>query len=144
MIIEAAAQTAELKSRFTPMPTGLHLWFCLFATIVFLAIYLRRKTVSSIIWILICDTTAILQFYNDTKTATAVGICEIVLIAVLIWVSFGEWKERKRREAEEAALEAESTEDEDNLEDIEKLVRNEMSKLADDGDDIIKNAFEDN
>ena len=144
MIIEAAAQTAELKSRFTPMPTGLHLWFCLFATLVFLVIFLRRKTVSSIIWIMICDTTAILQFYSDSKTALAVGICEIVLFAILIWVSFGEWKERKRREAEEAALEAESEDAEDNLEDIEKLVRNERSKLADDKDDIIKNAFEEN
>lgn len=144
--------TTALQSRFTPMPTDLHIGFCVFATVVFLIIFLRRKTVSSIIWALICDATVILQFYNDKKTAAAVGICEIVLFAILIWVSLGERREQKRLEAEEAVAEEasgdeaeqDSQDEPDNLDDIAKLVRSERSKLADDDDDIIKNAFEDN
>ena len=138
-------QLPELQSRFTPMPADLHIGFCIFATIVFLLIFLRRKTVSSLIWALICDATVILQFFSDPKTATAVGICEIALFAILIWICLGERKERKRREAEEAEAEAsEKAEDEpDDLQDIEKLVKTEMQNLADGGqNDVIKNAFE--
>lgn len=133
------------------MPADLHIGFCIFATVVFLIIFMRRKTVSSLIWALICDATVILQFFNDSTTAAAVGICEIVLFAILMWVSLGERRERKLREAEEAAIaeienesELDSSDEPDNLEDIAKLVRSERSKLADNDDDIIKNAFEDN
>lgn len=140
---------AQLSSRFTPMPTGLHLGFCVFATIIFLIIFLRRKTVSSLIWMLICDTTAILQFYYDPKTALAVGICELIMFVVLFFVSAREKKEQKKRAAElesKKALEAVEAEkaDSDDLLDIEKLIKSERSKLVDDSTtDIIGNAFED-
>lgn len=140
---------AQLSSRFTPMPTGLHLGFCVFATIIFLIIFLRRKTVSSLIWLLICDTTAILQFYYDPKTALAVGICELIMFVVLFFVSAREKKEQKKRAAElesKKALEAVGAEkaDSDELLDIEKLIKSERSKLVDDSTtDIIGNAFED-
>ena len=137
------------------MPANLHFGFCLFATLVFVLIFLRRKTVSSIIWLLICDATAILQFFNDSKTATAVGICEIVLFAILAYVSFGEWREHRRIAAEKAAEEAEKVENDEeeadeapdpyDLSDIEKIIKNERSKLAGNSqNDIIGNAFEEN
>ena len=139
-----AAQLAELRSRFTPVPKGLHLGFCAFATVIFLMIYLRRKSVSSLIWILICDSTAILQFYNDRRTALAVGICEVILFAILFWVWLGEYRERKKAEVSNKQAAAEEAPPEsDELKDIEKLVKTERSKLADNSDDIIKNAFED-
>lgn len=153
MIISAAA---ELSSRFAPIPKDLHLGFCVFATIVFMIIFWRNRTVSSIIWALICDSTAILQFYDDLNTAFAVGACEVVLFGILIWISRAERQTLEQEGAAEEALEiaAEVEEDPecggadepDDLEDIAKLVRSERSKLADagDGDDIIKNAFEDN
>lgn len=140
------SQTEMLRSRFTPVPTGIHIGFCIFATVVFLLIYFRKKEVSSLIWALICDATLILQFYHDNLTALAVGICEIVLFAALIFVSLREW--RARREAEKAKKLQENPSEgpapeADDLEDIDKLVRSEMQKLADDGNDVIKNAFED-
>lgn len=153
MMISAAA---ELSSRFAPIPKELHLGFCVFATIVFLIIFMRRRTVSSIIWALICDTTAILQFYDDSNTAFAVGLCEVVLLGMLIWICRGELQTLEQEDAAEEALEiaaevekdpeSDGDDEPDDLEDIAKLVRSERSKLADadDDDDIIKNAFEDN
>lgn len=146
-----AAETVELRSRFAPLPTGLHLGFCAFATVIFLLIYLRKKNLSSIIWMLICDATVILQFYGDSTTATAVGICEIILFAILAKVSFSEHMaaraEKKAAEAAKAAAETseDSTESEpDERDDIAKLVKAERQKLNADGkDDIISNAFED-
>lgn len=152
MIISAAA---ALSSRFAPIPKDLHIGFCVFATVLFLIIFLRQRTVSSIIWALICDSTAILQFFDDSNTAFAVGLCEVLLFCILIWFSRKEWREREQRDAAEEALEiAEEVEVDpdgegadrkpDDLEDIARLVRFERRRLADNDDDIIKNAFEEN
>lgn len=139
-----AAQMNALRSRFTPMPMGLHIGFCIFATVVLLLVYFRRKKVSSLIWLLICDATVILQFYNDRRTALAVGICEVILFAILFWVWLGEYRASKKAEAEKKDSEPEDSQPEpDELKDIEKLVKTERSKLADNSNDIIGNAFED-
>ena len=142
-ILSAAAQ---LQSRFTPMPFGLHIGFCIFATIVFLIIFLRRKTVSSLVWLLICDATVILQFYSDKTTATAVGICEIFLFVVLFWTSANEKILQKRRRLKETVTEEEDPDDEplpEDRGDIEQLIRSETMNIADNSDGVIENAFED-
>ena len=150
MILAAAA---ELRSRFTPMPVGLHLGFCAFATVIFLLVFIRKKSVSSLIWAMICDATVILELYHDPRTATAVGVAEIVMFAILIWLWFGERRDKKRKAAEAAAAEkggdggdgGEPEQPADDLNDIAKLVKNERSKIASDDrpNDIIGNAFED-
>ena len=137
---------AQLSSRFTPMPFGLHIGFCVFATIIFLIIFLRRKTVSSLVWLLICDATAILQFFPDRATATAVGVCEIFLFVVLFWTSANEKILQKRRFIKETVTEEEAFDDEpmpEDLYDIEQLIRSESTNIADNSDGVIENAFED-
>ena len=143
MILSAAA---KLSSRFTPMPFPLHIGFCVFATVVFLVIFLRRKTVSSLVWLLICDATAILQFYPDKKTASAVGICEIFLFAVLFWTAANEKIERDRRLIKETMEEEEAPDDDpppEDLKDIEMLIKSETTNIASGKDGVIENAFED-
>lgn len=143
MILPAAA---KLSSRFTPMPFPLHIGFCVFATVIFLIIFLRRKTVSSLVWLLICDATAILQFYPDKKTATAVGICEIFLLMVLFWTTANEKIEQKRRMIKETMDEEEAPDDEplpEDLKDIEMLIKSESANIATNKDGVIENAFED-
>lgn len=143
MILPAAT---KLSSRFTPMPFPLHIGFCVFATVIFLIIFLRRKTVSSLVWLLICDATAILQFYPDKKTATAVGICEIFLLMVLFWTTANEKIEQKRRMIKETMDEEEAPDDEplpEDLKDIEMLIKSESANIATNKDGVIENAFED-
>lgn len=135
---------AELSSPFAPIPIKMHIGFCIFATIVFLIIYFRKKTVSSLIWLLACDTTAILQFFNDKTTATAVGICEIVMLIIIIRFEISEYLERRAAKKAELAAEAAESPEPDNREDIERLMKSEMQNIADSGENnVIKNAFED-
>lgn len=133
-----------LRSRFVVMPFMMHLGFCILATVVFVAIFLRKKTISSLIWLLICDSTLILQFFGDKSTATAVLICEIFLFIMLFWASANERiaaKKKKLREEEEAAHpDAFLPED---LNDIDKLIKSETTNIADNSNDVIHNAFED-
>lgn len=140
-LISAAA---VLRSRFAPMPLGLHIAFCVFATVVFGLIFIRKKTVSSLIWMLICDTTAVLQFFNDPMTATAVAVCEIFLFALLAVVSIREKKaEKAKKLAEENADEEPEQQFPDDLNDLDRLIKSEKSKLSDNSNDVIHNAFED-
>ncbi len=140
----ALSAAAPLRSRFAVMPMTMHLIFCAFATVVFIAIFLRKKTVSSLVWLLICDTTAILQFFGDKSTATAVAVSEIFLFAILIFTTVNE-KIAAKRKAIRQSEEAEHPDSflPEDLNDIDKLIKSETSNLADSSDDVIKNAFED-
>lgn len=131
-----------VRSRFTPLPLGLHLGFCIFATIVFLLIFFRSKRVSNLIWALICDATLILQVYYDKYTALAVGICEIVMFGILIrlWVSD---KISAKAKSDDSIEDGEDEPKQDDLEDIAKLVKTERKRLMDDNQNVIDNAFED-
>ena len=135
-------KTMELQNRFAPLPQKLHIVFCVFATVFFIFCYLRYRRLSDILWMIICDITLILQFYGDKYTALIVGICEIILFA-LIFLDY-----RKKKSAEKAA-ESESKRNEDSnggkpddLSDIEKAVRTERSKVVKNDSDVISSAFD--
>ena len=135
-------KTMELQNRFAPLPQKLHIVFCVFATVFFIFCYLRYRRLSDILWMIICDITLILQFYGDKYTALTVGICEIILFA-LMFLDY-----RKKKSAEKAA-ESESKRNEDSnggkpddLSDIEKAVRAERSKVVKNDSDVISSAFD--
>ncbi len=135
-------KTMELQNRFAPLPQKLHIAFCVFATVFFIFCYLRYRRLSDILWMIICDITLILQFYGDKYTALTVGICEIILFA-LMFLDY-----RKKKSAEKAA-ESESKRNEDSnggkpddLSDIEKAVRTERSKVVKNDSDVISSAFD--
>lgn len=135
-------KTMELQNRFAPLPQKLHIVFCVFATVFFIFCYLRYRRLSDILWMIICDITLILQFYGDKYTALTVGICEIILFA-LMFLDY-----RKKKSAEKAA-ESESKRNEDSnggkpddLSDIEKAVRTERSKVVKNDSDVISSAFD--
>lgn len=136
----SAVSSPGLSGRFTPMPMGLHIGFCIFATVVFLTIYFRRRSFSALLWTLICDTTLILQFFSDKITALGVGICEAVLFVMLFVTWLKEYRQKKAAEKKDADG---GDEPKDDRSDIEKLVKTEMQNIPDNSDDIISNAFED-
>ncbi len=129
-----------LQNRFAPLPMKLHIIFCILATALFLLLYFRTKKLSNVFWMLICDATIILQWYGDPMTALGVGICEIVLFVLLII------EMRKEKTAELASKkEAENKSDiiEDDLSDIEKVVKSERKAIINEEIDVIGEAFED-
>lgn len=129
-----------LQNRFSPLPMNLHVIFCLIATALFVLLYFRTKKMSNVFWALICDATIILQWYGDPVTATGVGVCEIVLFVLLII----ELRKEKKAEllaskkAENGAEEAQ-----DDLSDIEKVVKSERKAIINEEIDVIGEAFED-
>lgn len=135
-------KTMELQNRFAPLPQKLHIAFCVFATVFFIFCYLRYRRLSNILWMIICDITLILQFYGDKYTALTVGICEIILFAIM----FLDYK--KKKSAEKAAESATKNNDDgsnvkpDELSDIQKAVRTERSKVVKDDNDVISSAFD--
>lgn len=143
MITLAVDSMSAIRSRFTPIPLDMHLWFCFYATVVFLIVFYRRKSVSSLIWALISDATLILQFYNDKYTAGAVFACEAVMFAILavLWVRDKKAAKLKAA-AEESSESSEESEQDDNLDDIAKLVKTERDRLSG-SESIIDNAFDD-
>lgn len=131
-----------LQNRFAPLPINLHIGFCIVATALFLTIYFRNKKLSNIYWALICDATIILQWYGDPITASGVGICEIALFVILI-LELRKEKKADAALAKETANAEEISEPEDDLSDIEKVVKNERKQIANDTTDVISEAFED-
>ncbi len=131
-----------LQNRFAPLPMNLHIGFCIIATALFLTIYFRSKKLSNIYWALICDATIILQWYGDPITAAGVGICEIALFVILI-LELRKEKKADAALAKEAANAEEISEPEDDLSDIEKVVKSERKQIANDKTDVISEAFED-
>lgn len=130
--------TLALQSRFAPVSMNLHLIFCAVATVLFVVLYIKNKKLSDIYWLLICDTTLILQFYSDSVTATFVGICEVLLLALVIYQSSKETKAAKAVKAE-----AENTDNEADMEDLADLVKSERKAiLGGDKVDVIGNAFD--
>ncbi len=127
----------QLQNRFAPLPRNLHIIFAVAATVLFLVLYLRNKKLSDLLWMLVLDTTVILQFFGDPITATAVGIVEVILIALLIWTTNKESKEEKARIAAEMAAEA------DPMDELDELVKSERKAIIDDNKvDVIQDAFE--
>lgn len=129
-----------LQSRFAPLPMKLHIIFCLLASALFLILYLRTKKMSNVIWLLICDATIILQWFGDPETAVGVAICEIALFALLVIELRAE---KKAEVAAKKAAEGDAEVVEDDLSDIEKVVKSERKAIINEEIDVIGEAFED-
>ncbi len=129
-----------LQSRFAPLPMKLHIIFCLLASALFLVLYLRTKKMSNVIWLLICDATIILQWFGDSETAVGVAICEIALFALLVIELRAE---KKAEAAAKKAAEGDAEVIEDDLSDIEKVVKSERKAIINEEIDVIGEAFED-
>lgn len=124
-----------LQSRFCPLPKGLHIAFCIFATVLFIAAYLRSKNLKDLLWLFVCDVTFVLQIYGDKYTAAAVAVCEIVLLA-MIFVLYRKEKKAAKKDGSEEKKDNE-------LRDIEKCVKAERSKImGKEKQDVISEAFD--
>lgn len=133
-------EALKLQNRFAPLPMKLHIAFCVVATVLFLILYLRKKRMSDLYWMLVCDTTLILQFYYDPLTATAVGVCELVLLSLIVWEAIKESKAQKAARLAEKEAEKNS---ENEIDELDKLVKTERRAIMDENKvDVIGDAFD--
>ncbi|MCD7822927.1 MAG: hypothetical protein LUG86_02745 [Oscillospiraceae bacterium] len=135
--------TAALQSRFAPLPKNMHIIFCIIATVVFLALYLRKRKIGDLLWLFVCDLPLILQFYGDSRTATVVGVCEVILL-VAIFVFYLQDRKAAKNQASDDPESGGDSGNADDLKDIEQAVKVERSKLAgnDADDNVISQAFD--
>lgn len=134
-----------MQKRFAPLPLNFHIFLCLLLTVIFILLYLRYRKIKDILWMVAFDMILILQFYGDEKTATVIGIFEIILLALIFKEYLKDLKELKAKKAAEKAAEeaAADTAGEDDLDDVAKAVKAERAKLApDEGTDMISQAFD--
>ncbi|MCD7784975.1 MAG: hypothetical protein LUH18_05270 [Oscillospiraceae bacterium] len=133
--------TAELQSRFAPLPKNMHIIFCIIATVVFLALYLRKRKIVDFLWLFVCDLPLILQFYGDPTTAAVVGVCEVILLIAIFVFWIQDRKNSKNQLDDESGTDGG---DVDDLKDVEQAVKVERSKLAgnDADDNVINQAFD--
>lgn len=126
---------SALQSRFAPFPKKLHVIFCIIATVAFIIIYFRTRKISNLLWMIACDTMLILQFYGDKATVTVIGILEVIVFSAIFVLYLKDKKAKK----------AGSPKSEDGRDDLEKAIKAERSKLANDTkDDVISQAFDNN
>ncbi|MCC8196062.1 MAG: hypothetical protein LIO49_04545 [Ruminococcus sp.] len=135
--------TAALQSRFAPLPKNMHIVFCIIATVVFVALYIRKRKMVDFLWLLVCDLPLILQFYGDSTTAAVIGVCEVILL-IAIFVFHVQDRKAARNQSEDDSQSGEGGEDVDDLKDVEQAVKVERSKLAgnDADDNVISQAFD--
>ncbi|MCD8005720.1 MAG: transmembrane domain-containing protein [Oscillospiraceae bacterium] len=137
------ALTAELQSRFAPLPKNIHIFFCIIATIVFLALYIRKHRIVDFLWLFVCDLPLILQFYADSTTAAVIGVCEVILL-VAIFVFWLQDRKAAKNQAQDDSESKDDSGDADDLKDVEQAVKVERSKLAGNeaDDNVISQAFD--
>lgn len=132
-------RTAGIQSRFAPLPTWLHVVFCIVATVLFIALYIRHRRVNDILWLIVCDLTLLLQFFTDRYTAYAVGICEVILL-VMIFLQHRSDKKESKSASKGGSKNGQSADD---LSDVEKAVKTERKQIIkDNSGDIIGQAFD--
>ncbi|MCD7803799.1 MAG: hypothetical protein LUH03_01405 [Oscillospiraceae bacterium] len=136
--------TASLQSRFAPLPKNMHIVFCIIATVVFVALYIRKRKMVDFLWLLVCDLPLILQFYGDSTTATVIGVCEVILLVAIFVFHLQDRKAAKNQTEDDSQSDESDSGDVDDLKDVEQAVKVERSKLAgnDADDNVISQAFD--
>ncbi|MCD7732572.1 MAG: hypothetical protein LUH56_03940 [Oscillospiraceae bacterium] len=136
--------TAALQSRFAPLPKNMHIVFCIIATVVFVALYVRKRKMVDFLWLLVCDLPLILQFYGDSTTATVIGVCEVILLVAIFVFHLQDRKAARNQSEDDSQSDEGDGGDVDDLKDVEQAVKVERSKLAgnDADDNVIYQAFD--
>ncbi len=94
-----------LQNVYTPLPFGIHLALCIFATVVFLVQFFRKNRVSYLLAALAVDATLSTHFaYENEKFILILEIVELLLILgciidiVLNYINNKTSARRKRKE----------------------------------------------
>lgn len=125
-----------LQNVFTPFPFGMHLGFCIIATLLYAAQYYRKGSPHYLLLMFAADITFLTQteLCGRDGFITALGAAEAVLLtaSIVTYIFYS-----KKLRAERAADEAEENEQEERRKEAEAA----QAKLD---RDYVENAFEDN
>ena len=98
-----AEETVKLQNVYAPLPLGIHIGFCIIATIVYALLYMRRRSYNYLCLLAAVDLTIVTQFFPEDGVITALFIVEIGLLAACVIYSVRESKAKKAAAAEAEA-----------------------------------------
>ena len=89
-----------LQNVYTPFPMGMHLIFCIAATIVYGLQFLNKKSLHYLLLLFACDATFVTQINTSKPVITGLFVAEVLLLAGAAVFSFKYSKKLKAAEAE--------------------------------------------
>lgn len=98
-MIEILTKTdSTMQNIYTALPTGMHLGFCVIATLVYGLQFIRKKSPHYILLLIACDLTFITQIYVSYRLLTVLAVLEVGLLIASAVISF--INNKKENEAE--------------------------------------------
>jgi len=124
---------SKMQNVYTPLSFGVHLGFCIIATLLYLVLYYRKGSLHYLTLMFAIDLTFITQFWTSTAARVLLGIAEALLIGATIffYIRFSR-KLKAENAAREAARKAQ----------LEKA-KSAMKKDDEENSKIVDNAFDD-
>lgn len=133
MIQILAKGAQQLQNVYTPLPLSAHFVFCLIATLLYLVQFCRKGSYHYLLLMFAVDATICTQFWTSPTAISALGLCEVALLAAAAVLSFRYSKAMKKLNAEKLA---EQDSEEKKAKSVQKAESEKDDKLVD-------NAFDD-
>ena len=104
----AADTTDQMQNIYIPLPLGMHVGFCIIATIVYILEIYRKKSKHYIFMMLAVDATLMMQVFPNSTMVVILAIMEALLLGAAGVMAYMEHKKNKleqQAEAEKTAAE---------------------------------------
>lgn len=123
----------NMQNVYTPLPFKIHFIFCIIATLIYLAQYVRKHSLYYLFIMFAIDLTFVTQYFTSKPVIIALFIAEIILITLAVIFAY---KYNKKVKLENAEAEAEKNKELSNKKEAEKVFSENEKKIVD-------NAFND-
>ncbi len=123
----------NMQNVYTPLPFKIHFIFCIIATLIYLAQYVRKHSLYYLFIMFAIDLTFVTQYFTSKPVIIALFIAEIILITLAVIFAY---KYNKKVKLENAEAEAEKNKELSNKKEAEKAFSENEKKIVD-------NAFND-
>lgn len=97
-MVEMLAVSEGLQNVYTPLPFKIHLIFCIIATAVYIAQYVRKHAPHYLLIMLAVDATFVTQFCKGNIVITMLFILEICLLTAAGLLSHKYTKAMRQKE----------------------------------------------
>lgn len=99
-MIEILTKTnSTMQNIYTALPTGMHLGFCVIATLVYGLQFIRKKSPHYILLLVACDLTFITQIYVSYRLLAVLAVLEVGLLIASAVISFMNSRKEKQNES---------------------------------------------
>lgn len=95
MLTLFADDGAKLQNVYAPLPLGMHIGFCVLATVLYAVLYMRRRKPSYLCLLVAVDLTIVTQFLTHSAVIATLFAAEVCLLAACVVFSIKASKQKK-------------------------------------------------